>query len=283
MSRASVALAQLIRCSAPARAFARSSTFMSTRDVREFQALRTWSPWCWPRGAVPESGNPGVCRLRRPFLSKPLDLVQGASVAVSSSATSMRMAKAVASVKCAVLAPLRATRRPSVHSAMASFQRSRKRWRRCCSPVGNQRRWPGAASARSCSRWPCSMAARRAPSRLRAGQQSFSASSRQGRLPGRLQLCRHWLLRRRPAAAPRPRPTGGLPVARPRRCPGRHPGAAAAGRLGHAPRALGASSIYARGFDLAALELSEPAIPAAPAQTGESSGQLERAGPGSGC
>src|SRR5450830_1270596 len=90
---------------------------------------------------------------------------------VISSATSMRMAKAVASDRARSWA---ASGRvlPSVRF-MASFQRSRKRWR-CCSTSWGTSGVAWAARARS---WPmrsCSMVLRRAPSRWRADSSSLT-------------------------------------------------------------------------------------------------------------
>ena len=101
---------------------------------------------------------------------------------VTSSATSIRMAKAVASDRARSWAASGDALEPSVRP-MASFQRSRKRWRCCSTSLGTSGTacW---ARLRSCARWPWSMVARRAPSWARASSNAARACSASSRAVG---------------------------------------------------------------------------------------------------
>ena len=134
-----------------------------------------------------------------PFFNRRSISTRWESRRVSSSATSMRMAKAVASVRARSRAMSLVMALPvAVADALrASFQRSMKRWR-CCSTSWGIRGWASLARVRSCCRWSSSIVLRRWPSRSRA----LSSLSRPvlaraingscqspGRLCGRLESC----------------------------------------------------------------------------------------------
>ncbi|CAN5313768.1 hypothetical protein BH10PSE18_BH10PSE18_18180 [soil metagenome] len=100
---------------------------------------------------------------------------------VSSSATSMRIAKAVASVSARSCAASGSV--PPVRP-IASCQRSRKRVR-CCSTSCGTNGAACVASLRNCAKWSLSIVARRAPSRSRAAirlTSAFSVTSSSGAL-----------------------------------------------------------------------------------------------------
>jgi hypothetical protein len=161
----------VIRCSGPVRAFARSRLSCPLK-CGSAPARLTWSPGCWPRGAAPESKSPGACPTSPPAASSRSISSRCEARRVSSSATSMRMAKAVASVSarscatsgrcCPRSRPWRRASAPKIASFVAP-------------PAWAPAAWLAQDKVRSCAVRSVSMCARRAPSRSRAALQLLEA------------------------------------------------------------------------------------------------------------
>ena len=103
------------------------ATFISTAIALSSKARPTWSPGCWPRAATPGPGSPGACRVRRPLSSRRSISSRWARSRASSSATSMRIANAAASVSASLLERLGGARtgpRRSPAAPRASARRS---------------------------------------------------------------------------------------------------------------------------------------------------------------
>ena len=144
---------------------------MSTDDARSARARPTSSPACWPRGAAPGSGSRAACRSRRPSRAGARSRRGASASRVSSSATSMRIAKAVASVSARSCAAS-ARHRAAAPAPMRLLPALEEALPLLLAPAAAPAARPASASSRSCSRRSSSIVARRAPSRSRAASQA---------------------------------------------------------------------------------------------------------------